>query len=125
MLQPSRKPLLRKKVMSKRTICSNKKSKQTNDAYFSVLYSPNKVNLSRLTLAISKKRCLLASKRNRIKRIVRESFRHNQNKLIGLDVTVINKVKTKTATNNKLADSLEQHWHKIMINKEKDEERSE
>ena len=69
-------------------------------------------------MAISKKRCPLASKRNRIKRIVRESFRHNQNKLIGLDVIVINKVKTKTATNNKLASSLEQHWHKIMINKE-------
>ncbi len=125
MLQLSRKPLLRKNLMSKRTICSNKKSKQTNDTYFSVLYNRNKVNLSRLTLAISKKRCPLASKRNRIKRIVRESFRHNQNKLIGLDVIVINKVKTKTATNNKLAESLEQHWHKIVINKEKDEERNE
>ena len=111
--------------MSKRTIYSNKKSKQTNDAYFSVLYSANKVNLSRLTLAISKKLCPLASKRNRIKRIVRESFRHNQNKLVGLDVIVINKVKTKTATNSRLVYSLDQHWHKIMINKEKEEERSE
>ena len=67
---------------------------------------------SRLGLAISKKHCRLANRRNRIKRIVRESFRQHQHLIKGVDIVVINKPAAANATNQQLFDSLEQHWNR-------------
>ena len=65
---------------------------------------------ARLGLAISKKHCKLAVSRNRIKRLVRESFRHHQATLAGLDVVVLNQPGTHRASNSDLLQSLEAHW---------------
>lgn len=65
---------------------------------------------ARLGLAISKKQCRKATARNRIKRIVRESFRHHRAELGDLDVVVINQAAAATATNRQLFDSLAGHW---------------
>ena len=66
----------------------------------------------RLGLAISKKHCKKASARNRIKRVVRESFRQNLERLDGLDIVVMNRVAAATAENAELFASLEKHWSK-------------
>ncbi len=68
--------------------------------------------ISRLGLAISKKNCRDASGRNRIKRVVRESFRQHQSELAGLDIVVINQPAARSATNKKLFDSMAGHWRK-------------
>jgi ribonuclease P protein component len=67
---------------------------------------------ARLGLAISKKHCRKATARNRIKRIVRESFRHHQAELGNLDVVVINRSAAAGATSRQLFDSLAAHWRR-------------
>ena len=68
------------------------------------------MDIARLGLAISKKNCRQATGRNRIKRIVRESFRQHQAELAGLDVVVINQPPCRSAANRDLFGSLARHW---------------
>lgn len=80
---------------------------------FTVLYRPNGGDQPRLGLAIGKKHCRLATGRNRLKRVIRESFRQNRETIGGLDVVVLNQPAAATALNNALCDSLERHWRRI------------
>ena len=89
-----------------------KKAARSKDKWFTVLCRENSGGDARLGLAISKKHCRAATARNRIKRIVRESFRHNQAMLAGLDVIVINQPAARTGNNRQLFDSLHGHWQK-------------
>ena len=59
---------------------------------------------------MSKKRCRKATDRNRIRRIIRESFRHAQSGIEGLDVIVMNQPDAAAAGNRELFTSLEAHW---------------
>ncbi len=87
-----------------------KDATRSRDRYFTVLCRKERPGNPRLGLAIAKKHCKLATGRNRIKRLVRESFRHNKQVLNGLDVVVINTSATHRADNHTLASSLERHW---------------
>lgn len=84
----------------------------SRDKWFTVLCADNDSNMARLGLAISKKHCRQATARNRLKRIVRESFRQHQGELAGLDVVVMNQVAATRAPNRRLFDSLEAHWQR-------------
>jgi ribonuclease P protein component len=86
------------------------KATRSRDEWFTVLCRENDTGLARLGLAISKKHCRAATGRNRIKRIVRESFRHNQQSIEGLDIVVINNPAAASASNRDLLASLERHW---------------
>ena len=77
---------------------------------FTVLYRDNGKRAPRLGLAVSKKNCRQAVGRNRIKRIVRESFRLNQNRLPGIDIVVLSQPGTHKANNKELFSSLAAHW---------------
>jgi ribonuclease P protein component len=77
-----------------------------------VLCRSNDEEVSRLGLAISKKNCRRATARNRIKRIIRESFRQQQAALAGLDIVVINQPAAQNASNRQVFDSLESHWQR-------------
>ncbi len=79
---------------------------------FTVLYKSNGEQEARLGLAISKKHCRGAVGRNRLKRLVRESFRMNRADLQGLDVVVMNQPSATRASNKALFDSLGQHWQR-------------
>ncbi len=87
-----------------------KKATRSRDKWFTVLCRSNDKNIARLGLAISKKHCRKAHCRNRIKRIVRESFRQHQAILAGLDVVVINQPAAAGAGNRQLFDSMAGHW---------------
>ena len=89
-----------------------KKATRSRDKWFTVLCRKNDKDIARLGLAISKKHCRKAHSRNRIKRIVRESFRQHQALLAGLDVVVINQPPAATAANRPLFDSLAGHWQR-------------
>jgi len=71
---------------------------------------------SRLGLAISKKNARRAVDRNRIKRIIRESFRKNIQKLPAIDLVVMAKPVTKNANNQQIFLSLDMHWNKLAKN---------
>ncbi len=54
-----------------------------------VLAKPNELEYARLGLVMRKKFVRFAHDRNRIKRIIRESFRHSQYRFAGLDCVVL------------------------------------
>lgn len=56
---------------------------------FLILATPTPVEESRVGLVIAKKNIKLAVQRNRIKRIIRESFRHSRSQLDNLDLVVM------------------------------------
>jgi ribonuclease P protein component len=85
---------------------------RSRDKLFTVLCRPNATDTARLGLAIAKKRCRRATARNRIKRVVRESFRHQQALLSGLDVVVMNQPAAATADKAELFASLDRHWQR-------------
>ena len=77
---------------------------------FTVLCRVNEDQEARLGLAIAKKHCRLATNRNRLKRVVRESFRRHKTELSGLDIVVLNKPAAAQTNNEQLFKCLEKHW---------------
>jgi ribonuclease P protein component len=86
------------------------KATRSRDNLFTVLCRPNDDATARLGLAISKKNCRRANARNRIKRVIRESFRQQQHLLSGLDVVVMNTPAAAMASNAEMFASLDKHW---------------
>lgn len=68
---------------------------------------------ARLGLIVAKKHLKKAVDRNRFKRISRESFRHNQTQLVGLDLIVLARAGAKNTTGQELAELLEKSWRYI------------
>jgi len=99
-----------------------KKATRSRDKFFTVLGCDNNDDLARLGLAVSKKHCRKASARNRIKRVIRETFRHHQHELCGLDVVVINQPAATMAKNSEMQASLEQHFERCKTIKRKSNE---
>lgn len=87
---------------------------KSGDSYFTVLARPNKLGFPRLGLAISRKSAKSAVIRNRIKRIIRESFRHHQSQLNGIDIVVIGRLNLTDCDNATLFNSLQRHWARLV-----------
>lgn len=87
--------------------------KQAN-RYLTVLYRPNTVQQARLGLAISKRVAKRASDRNRIKRLIRESFRQIRNDLPAVDIVVMVRPIACNTENATLLASLHSLWQRII-----------
>jgi ribonuclease P protein component len=75
---------------------------------------PNQLDHARLGLAISKKRIPTAVARNRLKRLIRERFRREQEMLSGFDVVILAQ-KDISYLNSKLINgSLSELWGRIL-----------
>ena len=91
---------------------------KSSDKYLTLLACHNNKTFPRLGLAISKKQLKTAVVRHRVKRVIRESFRHHKAELGGLDIVVLG----RTAANVDkmiLRRSLQRHWE-ILVDKCKD-----
>jgi ribonuclease P protein component len=88
------------------------KAHRSRDDLFTVLSRENRNKPARLGLAISKKNCRLAVQRNRLKRVIRESFRSHKDTLGGFDFVVMCQAAASRASNKKLFDSLAEHWQR-------------
>jgi len=89
-------------------------SVRSSDRYFTVLARyDTKLDRARLGLAVAKKHVRRAVDRNRIKRVLRESFRRHQQRLKGLDLVVLVKPGIHKADNKALFASLEKHWQDL------------
>jgi len=78
-----------------------------------VLARDNGLAHPRLGLAISKKVLRRAVDRNLLKRVIRESFRHHQQELVGLDVVVLARSHCRSASRRQLRGSLARHWQRL------------
>jgi len=78
-----------------------------------VLARANQLARARLGLAIAKKQLRRAVARNRIKRVVRESFRCRQSALAGLDIVVMARPGLADIPTRELFEALERHWRKL------------
>ena len=86
---------------------------RSTDALFTVLARPGESSGARLGLAISKKQLKRAVERNRVKRLVRESFRRNRTRLTALDLVVLARRDTGHASSSQLRESLRLHWQRL------------
>ena len=85
----------------------------SKDALFVVYARNNGRQLSRLGVTVSRRVAPRAVDRNRIKRVIRESFRHQENILIGLDIVTIARRATKRLEAKQLFISLGKHWRTV------------
>jgi ribonuclease P protein component len=86
------------------------KASRSRDNLFTVLSRKNGMDQARLGLAISRKHCRKACDRNRLKRLVRESFRQHAEALAGLDIVVLGQPDARKADNRTIFSSLARHW---------------
>ena len=77
-----------------------------------MLAVPNTQALPRLGLAITKKTVRNAVDRNRVKRIVRESFRHQPN-LLDMDVVVLARYGIEHVNKTVLREQTDQLWLRL------------
>lgn len=75
--------------------------------------APNTVNQPRLGLAISRKASKRAVGRNRIKRLIREHFRIQQERLPAIDIVVMARPQAAQADNPALRRDLDHLMHKL------------
>lgn len=88
----------------------------SSDAWFKVLARPNGLELSRLGLAVSRQVDPRAVERNRLKRIVRESFREHYTPDADrnpADLVVLPRREAVTISNVQLRERLSRHWARI------------
>jgi ribonuclease P protein component len=90
-----------------------KRGRRHSDTYFLVLASPNNHTAARLGLSISAKSVGNSVNRNRVKRVIRESFRIHQHELPAVDVVVNSRPAARAALNAALRASLEKLWQGI------------
>lgn len=90
---------------------------RSGDESFRVLARTNELHHHRLGMAVSKKACPSAVGRNRIKRIVRESFRTQiagQVTDTALDFVVMPTAQAAKQSNDDLGNSLKTHWLRLI-----------
>lgn len=104
------------KHLKKRNLRSNRRmlvEEKIFSKHFLLLAKRNSCEKSRLIMAISKKMAPGAVNRNRIKRIIRESFRCNQECLHNKDVLVIAKTPLSKLENNIVRSDIERQWKRF------------
>ena len=90
---------------------------RSGDESFRLLARTNEIQRHRLGMAVAKKVCAKAVGRNRIKRIVRESFRHvmaGHSPKNALDIVVMPTALAANQSNKTLDDSLLAHWQRLI-----------
>lgn len=86
-------------------------AKKTVSSDFIVLYRSNSLNHARLGLAISKKAIAKAHDRNRIKRLIRESFRKTT--LPCVDIIFLARQGVGKLSNAAINTTLSKTWNKL------------
>lgn len=86
--------------------------RRAHAAHFCAHVAPNRLTHARIGLAVSRKVDKKAVERNRIKRLVRESFRRNAPQLDGIDVVMVAKVGASKQPSRVLRIELEKLWRR-------------
>lgn len=81
--------------------------------YCLILAKPNQLGFNRLGLVIAKKHVRLAVQRNRVKRLIRESFRHLPRHQQGIDAIVLARKGLGELDNPTISKIVNQQWLRI------------
>lgn len=87
---------------------------RASNNHFLVLSRYNYSNYPRLGLVIAKKHIRLANQRNRLKRQIRESFRHNQHHLPSIDAIVLARKGADSLSNSEIQHTLNGLWKRVI-----------
>jgi len=86
---------------------------RVSSKHFLILARSNTQPKPRLGIIVAKKHVKLAVQRNRVKRLLRESFRHKQISLPHMDMVVLAKKGIDRIDNADCADELQYLWKKL------------
>ena len=81
--------------------------------HFLILARLNHQAQPRLGLVMAKKHMKLAVERNRMKRLIRESFRLHQQDFTGVDIVVLSRKGMDNLSNSEFTQHLNQQWQRI------------
>lgn len=87
-----------------------RQAKRTSGSGLTILTAENSVGYPRLGLAVAKKHLKLATRRNRLKRIVRESFSQRQLTFANIDIVVLTRSDITRRDSEEIWAALERHW---------------
>lgn len=93
---------------------------RTSHQHFLLLARRNQLGLPRLGLVIAKKHIRFAVDRNRMKRLIRETFRAKQQQLAGIDVIVLARKGMNEVANPALIEQLNGQWQRLIRRIQKD-----
>ncbi len=86
---------------------------KSTSKHFTLLAVPNQLEFPRLGIIVAKKNVRFAVDRNRIKRIMRESFRTQNQKLPAIDCVILARRASSEQANQVLFGQLDGLWKKI------------
>ncbi len=81
--------------------------------YCLILAKPNTLPYDRLGLVIAKKHIRLAVRRNRVKRLIREGFRHLPRNKQGIDAIVLSRKGLGELDNSTITEIMNKQWLRI------------
>ncbi|HSW93708.1 MAG TPA: ribonuclease P protein component [Gammaproteobacteria bacterium] len=87
---------------------------KVNQRYLMILCKTNQKKHARIGIIVGKRVAKSAVSRNRIRRIVRDSFRFNQDRLTGWDIVVIARQQCDTLSKTNIRKGLDHLWEKLM-----------
>ncbi len=88
-------------------------SKKIKTPFYSLLFCENNLSFPRLAIVIKKAFVAKSVQRNKIKRIVKESFRLNQHQIPSNDIIFYAYTNINKLTSKELRQWLEKSWHQI------------
>jgi ribonuclease P protein component len=91
-----------------------REARRSADGAFAVFARNNTCGFPRLGLSVAARVVGNAVRRNRIKRLVRESFRLHQHELPAVDIVVNARAGARDADNAAIYRSLEKHWRAVI-----------
>lgn len=116
-MQPSQRPLnfgvdlrLRSKLQFDAVYAGGRR---VDDRFFALRVKANGLTHARVGLAVAVKTAGNAVKRNRLRRVIRESFRLAQHELPPVDIVVAAKFQAAGAPVTSLRDSLATLWKRV------------
>lgn len=89
------------------------KCTKINQKHLLLLVKPNQHTYARLGLVVGKRVANKAVARNRIKRVIRESFRHHYDNVKGMDIIVIARHACDKLTKHKLREGIDRLWETL------------
>ena len=75
----------------------------------------NSLRHARLGVSVPKRSFKLATDRNTVKRVIRDSFRRRQAQLDSLDIVIVVKLPTSPFSKRELRECIERLWRKVEI----------